>query len=428
MIHSKSNELFERAKQLMPGGVNSPVRAFGSVGGQPIFIKRGKGCRVFDEDGNSYIDYVCSWGPLILGHAYPSVVDAIRQTAQDGTTFGAPTAMEVKMAEMIVDAVPSIEMVRLVSSGTEAVMSAIRLARGYTGRDKIIKFEGGYHGHADYMLAKAGSGVATFTLPDCAGVPVSAASDTIVMPYNDMDAVANAVNSMKDQIACIIVEPVAGNMGVVTPKQGFLNGLREICSANGILLIFDEVITGFRVSYGGAQELFGVTPDITTLGKIIGGGLPVGAYGGKREIMEQVAPVGPVYQAGTLSGNPIAVSAGIATMEALKHNGFYDDLNQKSDRLKYGIEKAAADAGIRVKINSVGSMMTVFFTDELVCDYASAKKSNTQAYARFFHAMLERGVYMAPSQFEAAFLSAAHGFDEIEYTIKAASEAFRLIV
>ena len=425
---SKSNELIMQAKKIIPGGVNSPVRAFGSVGGDPLFIKRGEGPRVFDEDGASYIDYVCSWGPLILGHAYPKVVDAIKAAADNGATFGAPTVGEVKLAQMIVDAVPSIEMVRLVNSGTEAVMSAVRLARGFTHRDKIIKFEGAYHGHADAMLAKAGSGVATFGIPDSAGVPASVTSDTIVLPYNDIEAVKTAVDAYPGQIACIIVEPVAGNMGVILPKQGFLSSLREICSKNGILLIFDEVITGFRVSYGGAQELYGVKSDLTTLGKIIGGGLPVGAYGGRWEIMEQIAPVGPVYQAGTLSGNPLAVSAGIATLEALRRPDFYSSLLRKAGELEQGIAKAAADAKVRVHINSVGSMMTIFFADDPVFDYASAKKSDTAGYARFFHSMLDRGVYFAPSQFEAAFLSAAHGTDEIEYTIKMAGEAFSKLI
>jgi glutamate-1-semialdehyde 2,1-aminomutase len=424
---SKSHELMIQAKSIIPGGVNSPVRAFGSVGGDPLFIKRGEGSRIFDEDGKSYIDYVCSWGPLVLGHAYPAVIDAIKTAAENGVTFGAPTDGEVKLAQMIVDAVPSIEMVRLVNSGTEAVMSAIRLARGFTHRDKIIKFEGGYHGHADSMLAKAGSGVATFGIPDSAGVPANVTADTIVLPYNNIDAVKAAVDASPDQIACIIVEPVAGNMGVVLPKQGFLSGLREICSNNGILLIFDEVITGFRVSYGGAQELYGIKPDLTTLGKIIGGGLPVGAYGGKREIMEQVSPLGPVYQAGTLSGNPLAVSAGIATLEALQKPGLYKSLLGRAGELEQGIAKAAADAKIRVHVNSVGSMMTIFFNDDPVCDYASAKKSDTARYARFFHGMLDRGVYFAPSQFEAAFVSAAHSLDDIEYTIKMAVEALNTL-
>jgi glutamate-1-semialdehyde 2,1-aminomutase len=328
---------------------------------------------------------------------------------------------------MIVEAVPSIDMVRLVSSGTEALMSAVRVARGYTKRDKIIKFDGGYHGHSDAMLAKAGSGVATFGLPDSAGVPAGITSETVVLPYNDIDAVASAVEALRDQVACILVEPVAGNMGVVPPKKGFLLSLREICTQHGILLLFDEVITGFRVSYGGAQELYGVTPDLTTLGKIIGGGLPVGAYGGRRDIMEQVAPVGPVYQAGTLSGNPLAVSAGIATLEALKQLGFYQNLLRKSGELEQGIAKAAADVRISVHINSVGSLMTIFFTENSVFDYASAKSSDTDKYARFFRAMLDRGVYLAPSQFEAAFVSTAHGLGEIEYTVKMAEEAFRTL-
>ena len=421
---SRSVELYRRAQQVIPGGVNSPVRAFKSVGGQPIFVKRGEGSRVYDEDGNSYIDYVCSWGPLILGHAHPQVVEAVQHAAADGTTFGASTAIEVELAEMIVEAVPSIEMVRLVSSGTEALMSAIRLARGYTKRDKIVKFEGCYHGHSDGLLAKAGSGVATFGLPDSAGVPESVTSDTIVLPFNDVQAVRRLVGEAGDQIACIMVEPVAGNMGVVPPKQGFLKGLRELCDEHGIVLLFDEVITGFRVSYGGAQQLYGITPDLTTLGKILGGGLPVGAYGGKREIMECVAPTGPVYQAGTLSGNPLAVSAGIATLQVLREPGFYKRLLNRSNTLQQGITKAAADAKVAVHCNGVGSMMTVFFAADPVSDYASAKKSDTQAYARFFHEMLERGVYLAPSQFEAAFVSSVHSLDDIQRTVEAAGESF----
>lgn len=424
---SHSIELFNQAQKVIPGGVNSPVRAFKSVGGQPVFIERGEGSKLYDVDGNSYIDYVCSWGPLIFGHAYQPIVNAIQEAAGNGTTFGASTSLEVELAKMIVDAVPSIDMVRLVSSGTEALMSAIRVARGFTNRTKIIKFEGCYHGHSDSLLAKAGSGIATFGLPDSAGVPASVTSDTITLPYNDLDAVSEAINALPGEVACILLEPIAGNMGVVLPKPGYLAGLREICNANGIVLIFDEVISGFRVAYGGAQELYGVTPDLTTLGKIIGGGLPVGAYGGRREIMECVAPLGSVYQAGTLSGNPLAVSAGIATLRALREPGFYDSLERKASALEQGIAEAAYNAGISIQSNRVGSMMTTFFTGEPVFDYASAKKSDTTLYARYFNKMLEHGVYLAPSQFEAAFVSSAHSSDDIEKTISIAHKVFEVI-
>lgn len=425
MDFSRSVELFGRAQELIPGGVNSPVRAFRSVGGQPVFIRRGEGPRVFDEDGNSFIDYVCSWGPLILGHAHPAVVEAVVKAARDGTTFGAPTALEVRLAEMIVEAVPSMEMVRLVNSGTEAVMSAIRAARGFTNRAKVVKFEGCYHGHSDGLLAQAGSGFVTFSLPDSAGVPVSLTSDTVTLPYNDLDKVAEALDIAWNDVACVVLEPVAGNMGVVPPNPGYLEGLRKLCDNYGVLLIFDEVITGFRVSHGGAQERYGVMPDLTVLGKIIGGGLPVGAYGGRKEIMECVAPLGPVYQAGTLSGNPLAVSAGIATLEILRQPEFYDDLEARAGALASGLADAAAGAGIRVQCNRVGSMMTTFFTDQPVCDYTCAKTSDTQLYARFFRAMLESGVYFAPSQFEAAFVSSAHGEEEIRFTVETAAEVLR---
>lgn len=424
---SRSIELFERARQVIPGGVNSPVRAFKSVGGQPVFIKRGEGSRIFDEDDNSYIDYVCSWGPLILGHAPQAVVESIKNAAENGTTFGASTALEVELAEMIVKAVPSIDMVRLVNSGTEALMSAIRLARGYTKRNKIIKFEGCYHGHSDSLLAKAGSGVATLGIPDSAGVPESLTADTVVLPYNDTDAVAEALKTLGNDVACIVIEPIAGNMGVVPPKPGYLADLRRMCDSYGIVLIFDEVITGFRVAYGGAQELYGIKPDMTTLGKIIGGGLPVGAYGGKREIMECVAPLGSVYQAGTLSGNPLAVSAGIATLKILCQPDFYSILQRRASTLAQGLPALAADVKIPVRVNNVGSMMTVFFTSDPVTDYESARKSDTKRYARFFNEMLHRGVYFAPSQFEAAFVSAAHSREDIEYTLAMAKEAFESI-
>ncbi len=427
MQFSRSKELFAKACELIPGGVNSPVRAFKSVGGDPVFIKRGEGSRVFDVDDNSYIDYVCSWGPLILGHADPEILDAICKTAKDGTTFGASTALEVELAEMIVDAMPSIEMVRLVNSGTEALMSAIRLARGFTGRSKVIKCEGCYHGHSDGLLAKAGSGVATLGIPDSAGVPCGTTQDTISVPYNDLNAITGIMQSAGDEIACIVLEPVAGNMGVVAPEEGYLSGLREVCDQYGALLLFDEVITGFRLSYGGAQEYFGVRPDLTTLGKIIGGGLPVGAYGGRRDIMQCVAPVGPVYQAGTLSGNPLAVSAGIATLHRLKSAGFYEELNAKATALADGFLAAASEAGVTVQANRVQSMMTLFFTNEPVTDYASAKTSDTQKYARYFREMLQRGIYLAPSQFEAAFVSAAHTVEDMNITISAAKESMKVI-
>lgn len=425
MNTARSRDLFEQAQKLIPGGVNSPVRAFNAVGGGPLFIDRGKGAHIYDADGNEFIDCVGSWGPLILGHAHPRVVEAISKAAERGASFGATTEGEVRLAEMIVKAVPSVELVRLVSSGTEAVMSAVRVARGFTGRDKIVKFEGGYHGHADALLAKAGSGVATLGLPDSAGVPRSMTADTLVLPYNDIDAVRMLFETMGKEIACCIIEPVAGNMGVIPPKPGYLSGLRELTHRYGIVLIFDEVITGFRLSFGGAQDLFGVTPDMTTLGKIIGGGLPVGAYGGRAEIMEQVAPLGPVYQAGTLSGNPVAVAAGIETLSILRDTNPYADLDSKAGKLADSLAESAKKVGADVTVNRVGSMMTAFFTREPVTDYPTAKTSDTQMYARFFRRMLERGVYLAPSQFEAAFVSTAHTDEDIEKTILAAEKALR---
>lgn len=422
----RSAKLFEEAQRYIPGGVNSPVRAFKAVGGGPVFIHRGKGSHVWDADDNRYIDYVGSWGPLILGHAHPLVVDAIWKAAELGSTFGATTEGEIELAKMIVGAVPSVEMVRLVSSGTEAVMSAIRLARGFTGRDKIVKMEGGYHGHGDALLAKAGSGLATFGMPDSAGVPKSATSDTIVLPYNDIDAVRMLFEQMGREIACLVVEPVAGNMGVVIPKPGYLEGLRELTHKWGVVLIFDEVISGFRLTYGGAQELYGVTPDLTTLGKIIGGGMPMGAYGGKREIMQKIAPLGPVYQAGTLSGNPVAVAAGIRTLGILRDENPYPTLEANTRRLADALGEAAERCGVDLEINQIGSMMTAFFTTESVEDYSTAKTSDTQRYAAFFRGMLERGVYLAPSQFEAAFVSTAHTDDDLDRTIDASEKALSL--
>jgi len=419
----RSRAFFEAAQQVIPGGVNSPVRAFRSVGGTPPFIARGRGSRVYDVDGNEFIDYVCSWGPLILGHAPPPVIRAVKKAVGRGTSFGAPTELEVTLANLIVEAFPSIDWVRLVNSGTEATMSALRLARGFTGRDKIVKFDGCYHGHGDSFLVQAGSGVATLGLPDSPGVPPALAALTISLPYNDLDAVREVLEAQGNEIAAVIVEPVAGNMGVVPPAAGFLEGLRELTERHGIVLIFDEVITGFRVAYGGAQELYGVPADLTTLGKVIGGGFPLAAYGGRREIMEQVAPVGPVYQAGTLSGNPVAVTAGLETLRVLQRPGQYARLAERANLLAAGLREAVHKAGISATLNVVGSMMTLFFTDREVTDYAAAKTSEVEKYARFFHALLERGVYFAPSQFEAAFLSLAHTERDLEDTLAAAEEA-----
>jgi glutamate-1-semialdehyde 2,1-aminomutase len=418
MIHSKSEDLFRRAQQLMPGGVNSPVRAFRSVGGNPLFIARGEDSHIFDVDGNQYIDYVGSWGPLLLGHRHPEILAALERALTIGTSFGAPTAQEVELAEAICDAVPSIEMVRLVNSGTEATMSAIRVARGFTGRDLTVKFEGCYHGHVDSLLVKAGSGVATLGIADTQGVPKAFCDTTIALPFNSIDAVEQTFRTHGGQIASVIVEPVVGNMGCVPPLPGYLEALREITERAGALLIFDEVMTGFRVAFGGAQQRYGIRPDLTTLGKVIGGGLPVGAYGGRKDIMNKVAPAGPVYQAGTLSGNPLAVAAGLAMLRHLKaHPEIYGRLETRAAELC-----GSAPAGITV--NRVGSMFTFFFTDQPVTDYESAKRSDTARFGRFFRAMLDRGIYLAPSQFEAAFLSAAHTDEDIRQTVAAAREAF----
>ena len=426
-MNKRSNDLFVRANRFIPGGVNSPVRAFRSVGGNPLFIKSGRGSRMTDVDGASYIDYVGSWGPLILGHAAPPVREALRAQIGRGTSYGAPTENEIILAEMICKAVPSIEKVRLVNSGTEATMSAIRLARAFTGRNKIIKFDGCYHGHADSLLVKAGSGVATLGLPDSPGVPPEDSALTISIPYNDGDTVQRVLERNRSEIAAIIVEPVAGNMGTVPPAKGFLQRLRKLTRENGTLLIFDEVMTGFRLAYGGAQEVFRVRPDLTCLGKIIGGGLPVGAYGGTRSIMDWVAPQGPMYQAGTLSGNPLAVAAGIAMLKALQKPGVYDGLEDMSARLAEGLRKGAFEAGCPVEINRAGSMLTVFFTSSPVTDFQSARRSDAHSFGRFFHMLLERGVYFAPSQFEACFVSMAHSRRDIDATIRAAAGAFRAL-
>ncbi|OGW42779.1 MAG: glutamate-1-semialdehyde-2,1-aminomutase [Nitrospirae bacterium RBG_16_43_11] len=425
MKHDKSLELFEAALSLMPGGVNSPVRAFKAVGGHPIFIDRASGCLMYDADGNEYIDYVLSWGPMIAGHTHPAVTEALKEAVSRGTSFGAPTALEIELTRMVRDAFPSMELVRLVNSGTEATMSAIRLARAHTGRDKILKFEGCYHGHADSLLVKAGSGVATLGVPDSPGVPADFAKNTLTAPFNNFEAVKMIMENNGSDIACIIVEPVPGNMGVVPSADGFLRMLREITTQYGTLLIFDEVMSGFRVAYGGAQELYGITPDLTCLGKIIGGGLPVGAYGGRKEIMEKIAPSGPVYQAGTLSGNPLAMTAGIETLKILSQPGTYERLNRLSEQLSQGFSDAAKSAGATVYNTGVGSMVCTFFTEGPVTDYESAKKSDTVAFGKFFLAMLEEGIYLAPSQFEAIFLSIAHKEEHVEKTIRAANKAFR---
>jgi len=423
LVTTNSERLFERAQTVIPGGVNSPVRAFRSVGRTPLFVSRAKGARIYDVDGHSYIDYVGSWGPMILGHARDEVIEAIKRAANDGTSYGAPTEREIELAERICEAFPSIERVRLVSSGTEAAMSALRLARGFTGRDRIVKCEGCYHGHSDSLLVKAGSGLATFGTPDSAGVPADLARNTIVVPFNDVEALRRVLKDQGDQVACVILEPVAGNMGCVAPADGYLKSVREMTSINGSLLIFDEVITGFRVAYGGAQELYGVRSDLTCLGKIIGGGLPVGAFGGRAEVMERVAPLGPVYQAGTLSGNPLAVAAGLETLRLLRELNPYDRLEQLSSRLEMGLRDAAGEAGIDATVNRVGSMMTAFFNSGVITNWDTAKPSDTSRYASFFGKMLERGVYLAPSQFECAFVSIAHDEQLIDSTISAARES-----
>jgi glutamate-1-semialdehyde 2,1-aminomutase len=420
---ARSRRLLADAERLIPGGVNSPVRAFRSVGGEPRFIARGEGPRIWDVDGRAYLDFVASWGPLILGHAPPAVVEAVAVAAGRGTSYGAPTPQEVELAAIVTAAYPSMEMMRLVSSGTEATMSAIRVARGATGRDLLVKFDGCYHGHADSLLVKAGSGGATFGIPDSRGVPAALASLTLTLPFNDLAAVRELFRARGGEIAALIVEPVAGNMGVVPPAPGFLAGLREVTAAHGALLIFDEVITGFRVAHGGAQELYGVRPDLTCLGKIIGGGLPVGAYGGSRAIMEHVAPLGGVYQAGTLSGNPLAVAAGLTTLRALEDRKVYGRLDALGARLERGLAEAAEKAGVPLAVNRVGSMLTAFFCAGPVRDYAGARAADTARYARFFHAMLERGVALAPSQFEAAFVSLAHSEDDIDVAARAAAQA-----
>ena len=423
----RSRELFEEAKKYIPGGVNSPVRAFKSVGDVPRFIEKAKGSHIWDVDGNEYVDYVCSWGPMILGHAHPKVVEAIKEQAEKGTSYGAPTELEVELAKMIVELVPSVEKVRMVNSGTEATMSAIRLARGYTGRNKVIKFEGGYHGHVDSLLVKAGSGLTTFGVPTSPGIPEDFAKHTITVPFNDIDALKRVLDEVGNDVAAVIMEPVMANAGLILPEPGFLEKVREITQEKGVVLIFDEVITGFRLSLGGAQEYFGITPDLSCFGKIIGGGLPVGAFGGKREIMDYLAPEGPVYQAGTLSGNPLAMAAGIATLKELQKEGVYEELRRKTEKLSEGLKEAAKSAGVydKVSFKSIESISIVYFTPKDVKNYQDALTSNTEAYAVFFRRMLREGIYLAPSQFEVAFMSTAHTQEDIEKTVKAAEVAFK---
>ena len=428
-MSTRSKALFDAAQQVIPGGVNSPARAFGPVGGDPLFIVKGEGARIVDADGTSYIDFVGSWGPLILGHAHPEIVAAVNEAAAEGTSFGAPTEIEVKMAQLVTEIVPSVEMVRMVNSGTEATMSAIRLARGHTGRNKIVKFEGCWHGHADSFLIQAGSSALTMGAPSSPGVTPGTAADSITVPFNDLEAVEKAVVENRDEIAAVIVEPVAGNMGVIPPAPGFLQGLRDVTTEMGIVLIFDEVITGFRVSCGGAQELYGVTPDLTTLGKIIGGGLPVGAFGGKREIMSDISPLGKmVSQAGTLSGNPLAMTAGYETLRRLQEPDVYDVLEAKAQALETGILENLEALGLKYQTNRVGSIMTLFFTEAPVTSFEAANACDQDLFARYFREMLNRGIYLAPSQFEAAFVSLAHSDADIDATIKANYEALKACI
>jgi len=427
MKRKKSITVYRRALEMIPGGVDSPVRAFKAIGISPTFIDRAKGSKIWDIDGNEYIDYVGSWGPMILGHAHPGVVAALKKAIPKGTSYGAPTSLEVELAAKVKKAFPSMELMRMVSSGTEAVMSAIRLARGYTGRDKILKFEGCYHGHGDSLLVKAGSGATTFGIPDSLGVPEDLAKHTLTASYNDLEGVKSLVRQYSGQIACIIVEPIAGNMGVVLPEKEFLEGLRKICNGEGIILVFDEVISGFRVAYGGAQELYQIKADLTCLGKIIGGGLPVGAYGGKREIMEKIAPLGGVYQAGTLSGNPLAMTAGMVTLELLRSKKVYQDLEKKTSYLTDAISEKAEERGIPITINRGTGMFTLFFTAGPVRDYRTAKTSDTKRFAQFFIEMMEQGIYLPPSQFEAWFISLAHTQKDLDQTIEACDTAFKKV-
>ena len=426
---TRSHDRFVAAQKHIPGGVNSPVRAFRGVGGDPVFVDNASGPYIFDPDGKRYIDYVGSWGPMVLGHAHPEVIDAVGEVIHKGLSFGAPTEIETRMADKVCELMPAIEMVRMVSSGTEATMSAIRLARGFTGRDKIVKFEGCYHGHSDSLLVKAGSGALTLGEPSSPGVPAALAEHTITLTYNDADQVRETFRRIGDQVACIIVEPVAGNMNCIPPVPGFLETLREVCDQSGALLIFDEVMTGFRVSLGGVQGLYGVRPDLTTLGKVIGGGMPVGAFGGRRDVMEKIAPLGPVYQAGTLSGNPVAMTAGLKTLELISAPGFFEELSSSTARLMTGLKAAAEAAGVPLAENHVGGMFGIFFTDAAqVTDFEQATACDSDRFRRFYHAMLDRGVYLAPSSFEAGFVSAAHDASDIQATIEAAGEAFSEVV
>jgi len=425
MKFTKSQALYARASKIIPGGVNSPVRACKSVGADPLFIERGQGCMIYDADGNRYIDYIGSWGPLILGHRHPAVIEAIISVLERGTSFGAPTDLEIQLAQMVIDAVDSVDVVRMVNSGTEATMSAIRLARGATGRDFVIKFDGCYHGHADTLLVAAGSGVATLGIPGSPGIPEAVVQHTISLPFNDKDAVKKVMEEKGDKIACVIVEPVAGNMGMVPPADGFLETLRAETEKHGAVLIFDEVMTGFRVAYGGAQSLYGIVPDLTCFGKVIGGGLPVGAYGGKKDLMSQIAPQGMVYQAGTLSGNPIAMTAGIATLEQLKKDGVYESLEKSSSRLVAGLANAAQKAGVAARVGHVGSMLGMFFTDQDVACFDEAKTCDLELFSSFYQGMRQQGVYIAPSQFEALFLSTAHADEHIDATVNAVEQVLK---